>query len=204
MVAVFLFLLNFYRDPERFPPTEQNIIVSPADGRLISKRKILKNQILWSQKGNKKIDLKEIVWNEDLMFPSGYVFGIYMSPFDVHVNRAPINGRIVKVKSFEGRLLRLGNKKSELLNRRTTIVIEHPKGFRVVVVQIAALIVGKIECYVREGEIVQVGQRIGKIKFGSQVDLIIPELPELKILKDVGTKVFAGETVLAKFSLNDK
>jgi len=199
LVALTLFLAYFYRDPERNPPQKENVVVSPADGKIIYVREIRKGEILWSRKGNKKILLEEIVWDKDLKFDLGKIFGVYMSPFDVHVNRSPIQGKVVKIKHFKGKRLRLGNIKSEFLNKRTVIVIEHPKGFQVAIVQIAALIVGKIECYVKEGDMVKLGQRIGRIVFGSQVDLIIPSFPNLKTLGKNGEKVFAGETVLAEF-----
>nr|WP_309492992.1 phosphatidylserine decarboxylase [Candidatus Hecatella orcuttiae] len=162
-LVIALFLVNFYRDPERMPPADEGVIVAPADGRIVYVREIERGEILWTQKGGRRIPLKEILWDEDLQMSSGYILGIYMSPFNVHVNRAPIAGRVVKVSKREGKLLRIGREEFEFRNRRNILVLEHETGFRVVVVQIAAFIVGRIDCYVGEGETVNLGQRIGKL-----------------------------------------
>lgn len=175
------------------------IIVSPADGRVLYVRKIENDTFIWYKE--KKIPLKEIVWADDIKVHSGYIIGVYMSPFDVHVNRSPISGKVIKTTHFKGKFLRMRKKESELLNERNFIVLEHEKGFRTIVIQIAAFAVGKIDCYVKENMGVKLGQRIGRVRLGSQVDIIICGLPELKILKKPGEKVLAGETVIAEYTL---
>lgn len=195
LFPVIAFLVYFYRDPEREVAENDNIIVSPADGKLVYLDRIENGAIRGIQDG--KIELKNLTWI-DLPIKDGYIFGIHMSPFDVHVNRSPINGKVVMIRSFKGKRLRLGNPRFRTLNRRNVIVIQHPKGFYVAIIQIAALIIGKIDCYVKEGDNVVIGQRIGRVHFGSHVDLIIPSMDNVKIKGVKGMKVLAGETILVE------
>lgn len=195
-----LFLLYFYRDPERFPPKKDNVIVAPADGKVVYVRKIEDGNLLWSSKGRKTIPLREIVWTEDVKTSSGYIVGIFMSRFDVHVNRAPISGKVIKTIHKKGKFVPMFKKNDwELENERNVIILEHPSGFRATMVQIASFTVRRIDCYVKEGDFIEIGDRIGMVKLGSQVDLIIPNLSGLKILKQPGDKVRAGETIIAEY-----
>lgn len=194
-----LFLLYFYRDPERFPPKKDNVIVAPADGKIVYVRKIEGGHFLWSSKGRRTVPLREIVWMEDVKTSSGYILGIFMSRFDVHVNRAPISGKVIKTIHTKGKFVPMYKKEWELENERNVVIIEHPSGFRVIVVQIASFTVRRIDCYVKEGDFVEIGDRIGMVKLGSQVDLIIPSQSGLKILKQLGDKVRAGETIIAEY-----
>jgi len=194
-----LFLIYFYRDPERFPPTRDNVIVAPADGKIVYVKKIEGQRFLFSSKGNRAIPLREITWMDDVKTSSGFIIGIFMSRFDVHVNRAPISGKIIKAVHQKGKFLPMIGNEFERENERNTVVIEHSDGFRVIMVQIASFTVRRIDCYVKEGDIVKIGERIGMVKLGSQVDLIIPDLPGLKIVKKQGDKVRAGETIIAEF-----
>jgi len=193
------FFIFFNRDPERNPPLGRDVFVAPADGRIIYVRRVENDQFLWSKKGDRKVMLRQVLRTEDFKVNSGYIMGIYMSPFSVHVNRSPIPGRVTKIAHVKGRFLPLQKEESELLNERNVIVLEHETGFRVAVVQIASSFVGKIDCYVGEGMHVDLGQRIGRVRLGSQVDLVIPSLPKLTILGKAGDKVAAGETVLAEY-----
>jgi len=199
VVVTISFLIYFYRDPERFPPQKSNIIVSPADGKIVYVKKIDKGHVLSSVKGGKIISLKEIVWTEDVGASSGYIVGVFMSRFDVHVNRAPISGKIVKATYMKGRFVPMVGDRFERENERNVVVIEHESGFRCIVVQIASYTVRRIDCYVKEGDYLKVGDRIGMVKFGSQVDLVIPLLPQLEILTKPGDKVRAGETIIAEY-----
>jgi len=194
-----LFFIYFYRDPERFPPARNDIIVSPADGKIVYVKKIAGEHFICSSKGNKTIPLREIVWMDDVKTSSGFIIGIFMSRFDVHVNRAPISGKIIKAVHRKGKFLPMVGNEFERENERNVVVIEHSDGFRVTVVQIASFTVRRIDCYVKEGDSVKIGERIGMVKLGSQVDLIIPDLPGLEILKKQGDKVRAGETIIAEF-----
>lgn len=199
VIVVVSFLIYFYRDPERFPPQRGDVIVSPADGKIVYVKKIDNGHVLSSVKDGKIIPLKEIVWAEDVGTSSGYIVGIFMSRFDVHVNRAPISGRILKAMHMKGKFVPMVGDRFELENERNVVVIENESGFRCVAVQIASYTVRRIDCYVKEGDYLKIGDRIGMVKFGSQVDLIIPLLPQLKILTKPGDKVRAGETIIAEY-----
>lgn len=204
--AFCLFLIYFYRDPERVPPRRDNVIVAPADGKIVYIKKINDGHFLWSLKKGKKIPLREIVWTDDVKTRSGFIIGTFMSRFDVHVNRSPISGKIVKAVHKKGKFVSMTKEEFELENERNVIVLEHASRFRTVVIQIASFTVRRISCYVKEGDHVNIGDRIGMVKFGSQVDLIIPDLPQLKILVKEGEKVRAGETIIAEYlgELNDR
>jgi phosphatidylserine decarboxylase len=197
--AFCLFLIYFFRDPERFPPQRDNVIVAPADGKIVYSRRIDNGRFLWSLKKGKKIPLREIAWTDDVKTRSGFIIGIFMSRWDVHVNRSPISGKIVKAVHKKGKFVPMTKEEFELENERNVIFLEHPSGFRSVVVQIASFTVRRISCYVKEGDHVSIGDRIGMVKFGSQVDLIIPDLHQLKILVKQGEKVRAGETIIAEY-----
>ena len=202
----------FFRDPERMVPVGENI-VSPADGTVVYIKKIEKNCVPISIKLNRKILLTEIL-KTDPLFEPFYIVGIFMHPTDVHVNRAPIDGKVKKIVYTRGRnlpmtimwwrvLLRLKPYESFsthiITNERNTILIEGEK-MKVYIVQIADLYVKKIECWVNEGSDVAKGERIGRIITGSQVDLILPQNAEILIKE--GDKVKAGESVIAEYKPN--
>ena len=122
-----------------------------------------------------------------------------MRLFDVHVNRSPIQGVVKLSKHNPGKFIGMPNKEFEIMNESHTIILEHRKGYRIGMVQIATFLVRGIESYVREGGLVKMGERIGRIKFGSQVDVIIPFTAiELKAKK--GDRVYAGESILAEIT----
>ncbi len=191
-------VLFFDRDPERVIPTDPRVIVSPADGRVVYVRRIDADEIPWSLKGRKRINLIELT-KADFGVGKGTILGIYMSPFDVHVNRAPISGQVERISRFEGSLMRMRNPTFELVNRRAITAIRHSLGFMVVVVQIGVFAVGRIENFVTEGTEIQLGGRIGRIRLGSQVDLILPDLAGLNLMAKEGQHVLAGTSVIARF-----
>jgi len=197
--AFCLFLIYFYRDPERFPPQKEDVIVAPADGKIVYIKEIDNGRFLWSVKKGKRISLREIAWTEDVKTRRGFIIGTFMSRFDVHVNRSHISGKVIKAVHLRGKFVPMTKEEFELENERNLIVLEHASGFRAVVIQIASFTVRRISCYVNGGEYVSLGDRIGMVKFGSQVDLIIPDLPQLKILVKEGEKVRAGETIIAEY-----
>ena len=164
LILVSLFFLFFFRDPEREIPPEG--IVSPADGRV---------QFI-EQKG-------KIVR-----------VGVFMNINDVHVNRAPISGKVVNIRHIFGSYIPAFKKDSER-NERTYITLETPIG-TVEVVQIAGALVRRIVTYVNEGDYVRKGQRIGMIRFGSRVDVIMPK-DRVKVIAEKGDRVRAGESVIA-------
>ncbi|GAB6161268.1 phosphatidylserine decarboxylase family protein [Desulfothermus naphthae] len=172
-LAMTFFVLNFFRDPERYPPYEENVVVSPADGRVVEIKKVL-DPISNIEKSR---------------------ISIFMNIFNVHVNRSPVSGEIKEIKYIPGKFFNAELDKSSEKNERNLINIKSEQG-DFTVVQIAGLIARRIVCWIKKGDKVLIGQRIGMIKFGSRVDLYIPSGYEIEVHK--GDKVIAGQTILAK------
>jgi len=190
-------LFFFYRDPKRIPPQKDNIFVSPADGFVRYIRKIEKGSIPEAIKGKSNIPIKEIA-KTDMINNDGYIIGITMRILDVHVNRAPISGKVIFQKHTNGKFLSLKSPEADITNERNTIIFDTGH-FKIGVVQIASRKVRKIESYIDEGDDIKIGQRIGMIKYGSQTDLIIPDLEGLKILCKEGENVYGGASILAEY-----
>jgi phosphatidylserine decarboxylase len=189
--------LRFYRDPERFPPVTEGVILSPADGRVVYVNKIEKTSSLVSTKGKRSFKLDEIM-STNLLDNAVYLIGIDMTILNVHVNRSPIKGKVIFQKRTKGRFVSLRREDSDVLNERVTMVIENSE-FSIGVVQIASRLVRRIVSYVRQGEGLEIGQRMGAIVFGSQVDVAIPELKDLAIGVQPGDEVTAGISVIARY-----
>jgi phosphatidylserine decarboxylase len=166
------FTLNFFRDPERITPSEENIVVSPADGTVLFVKEVIDEKFI---KGKAK------------------QISIFMSPLNVHVNRIPISGTVEYLKHYEGEFIAAFEDKASERNERTEIGIVSEKG-KVLFTQIAGFIARRIVCELNVGDKVKIGQRFGMIKFGSRVDILVPVEWKEKVKKD--DKVFAGETVL--------
>jgi phosphatidylserine decarboxylase len=188
----------FYRDPERNVPSGPGLVVSPADGTVIYLRRLEAGEPLRSQKNGALITLEEVRDNAIAGEPLWQV-GISMVFTDVHVNRAPIEGRVTLVKHTAGKFLSLRRPEALARNERQTLLIERG-AMRVMLVQIASRLVRQILAYVKEGETVKRGQRVGIIKFGSQVDLFIPVDRVQRLELSVGQKLKAGVTVVARHS----
>ena len=182
-------LLNFYRDPERKIPKGNNI-VSPADGRVISIIDTSKDII----KVKKGLLGKIRVLTKDVA-KKCYVVSIFMSPLDVHVNRAPIEGTIKSVKHTNGKFFRAYDLEKSMENEKNEIVIENKK-IKIKIVQIAGFLARRIICRVNLHQKVNKGQRIGMIALGSQATLIMPGVVKLKV--KLGEKVKAGSTIIAE------
>jgi len=198
VVGAAVFILFFDRDPERPIPLEPRVIVSPADGVIVYVRRIDGNAIPWSEKGGKRINLVELT-KFDYGISDGAILGIYMSPFVVHVNRSPIAGQVTHILRSPGKTMRMRNPVFEFENRRTTIALRHASGFQTIVIQIGVFAIARIDTFVSEGAKVKLGERIGRVRMGSQVDLIIPQMPDLDILVKEGDRVFAGSSIIARF-----
>jgi len=190
-------LFFFYRDPERIPPDKEGIIVSPGDGFVRYIRKFEGGSVPEAIKGRSNIFIKEIA-KVDFTDSGGYIIGITMRILDVHVNRAPISGKVIFQKHTNGKFISLKSPESETQNERNTVIIDTGH-FKIGVVQIASRMVRKIDSYIKEGEDIEIGQRIGMIKFGSQTDLIIPELEKLKIRCKEGENVYGGTSIIAEY-----
>src|SRR3989338_8926471 len=190
LLLLALFLLNFYRNPERKIPHGNNI-VSPADGKIIGILKVKSNRIRINKGFIGKIEtLAKDVAKEC------YVISIFMSPFDVHVNRAPLDGKIISVRHEKGKYFAAYNIKKSLQNEKNEIVIENKRIGKIKVIQIAGFLARRIICTITANQKLNKGQRIGKIVLGSQVALVLPaERIDLRIVK--GQKVIGGQTILA-------
>jgi phosphatidylserine decarboxylase len=169
-----IFTLNFFRDPERNIPNDENIIVSPADGRVLFVREIYDERF----HNGKAIEI-----------------AIFMSPFNVHVNRIPVSGKVTYLKYHPGEFIAAFEDKASEKNERNEIGIESRFG-KVLFIQIAGFVARRIVCNLRFGDEVEIGNRFGMIKFGSRVDVIVP--PDWKATVQKDDVVYAGETILFK------
>jgi phosphatidylserine decarboxylase len=190
-------LVRFYRDPERRPSETKNVILAPADGKIVYATRVEKGSTLVSTKGKRKFKLEEITAT-DLLTDAAYLIGIDMNLLNVHVNRAPIAGKAVLQKRIKGRFMSLVKEESEIMNERVSTIINNGT-FSVGVIQIASRLVRKIVPYIKKDDNVEIGQRIGVILFGSQVDVVIPELENLKIEVKPGDEIKAGVSVIARY-----
>ena len=167
------FTLSFFRDPEREPPGEERLVVSPADGRVLS--------------------VTPGARTEEGM--AATCISIFMSPMNVHVNRNPVSGTVVKVRHTAGRFRAAFADKASLDNERNTVEID-ADGRRFVMVQIAGALARRIVCRVGVGELVARGGRMGMIMLGSRVDLYLP--PDVEPLVARGARVHAGTSAVAR------
>ena len=191
-LAVFaiIFLLNFYRDPKRTIPKGNNI-VAPADGKIISIIDTSKSSI----KIKKGIFGRIRALTKDVA-KECYVISIFMSPLDVHINRAPIAGTIKSIKHTRGSFFKAYDLEKSLGNEKNEIIIQN-RNIKVKVIQIAGFLARRVICTVKKDEKVNKGQRIGKIVLGSQVSLILPA-KNVSITAKRGQKVNAGKTIIAE------
>lgn len=190
-------LYRFYRDPERVPPSEPGVLVSPADGKVIYINKLPPNQILQVEKKGTSLVLDELSQSE-LPKQELWQIGISMVFTDVHVNRVPMAGRVMLIKHRPGKFLSLRRNDAVNVNERQTMLIEK-NGMQIAVVQIASRLVRRIEAYVHEGELLKLGQRIGIIKFGSQVDIFVPTAALNSLCITRNNLLVAGVTVIGLF-----
>lgn len=193
--CVLISTLRFYRIPLRRTSMEADGIVSPADGNIIYIKKLESGQVPISVKNGKAVTLNEFA-NTGILDGSCWLIGINMTPFDVHRNCAPVDGHLILNKHFDGEYLSLKYKDALARNERNTIVIESPNG-KVGVVQTASRLVRRIVTYKSEGDQLVKGEWFGMIKFGSQVDLIIPSTCKLEI--NLKQQVYAKKTIIAKW-----
>jgi len=190
VLLLIIFLLNFYRDPKRKISIGNNII-SPADGKVIRILKIKSGKTTV----NKGLLGKIQTLTEDIA-KECYVISIFMSVFNVHINRSPISGVVKSIKHQRGNFFAAFNLEKSLMNEKNEIIIENEAIGKIKMIQIAGFLARRIICNVNRNEKVNKGQRIGKIVLGSQVTLILPSkkiIPKIKI----GQKVVGGKTVIA-------
>jgi len=166
--------INFFRDPERTSPAGENLILSPADGKIIAIRQLEEKQFLGS---------------------GATMISVFMSPLNVHVNRNPMSGTVKHLRYVKGEYFAAFEDKASEKNEQMVIGIEGPRG-RVLFKQIAGFIARRIVCTLKMDDTVKAGERFGMIKFGSRVDVFVPATATVRA--KVGDETVAGETVLAE------
>ncbi len=177
-VAAFLFLVAlfmafFFRDPKRIPPTDPDVVVSPADGKV-------------TRIGPATPDADSLT-----------VISIFLSPFDVHINRSPIPGKIVDVRYSPGKFLMATNEKASLVNEQNALTIQGEK-ITVVCKQIAGILARRVVCWKAKGDNLRLGERFGMIKFSSRTDVLLPA--NVKVMVKEGQRVRGGTTVIGRIS----
>lgn len=176
LAGLTLFTVYFFRNPERLVPEGNNLITSPADGTILS--------------------IQDIENNRFTGFPAKKI-SIFMSVFNVHVNRAPVSGTVKDIVYSPGKFLVASRDKASDDNEKNAIIFEAGHELPIAMVQIAGLVARRIVCYLKMGNNIAKGQRVGMIRFGSRVDLYLPQTTLIDI--SVGEKVKAGSTIIGRF-----
>jgi phosphatidylserine decarboxylase len=172
------FATNFFRDPERTTPKGENLIISPADGKVIVVKQVRDNEFFHA-------DVRQI--------------SIFMSPLNVHVNRNPITGKVQYTRYVKGEYFAAFEDKASERNEQMIVGLEGVNG-KVMFKQIAGFIARRIVCPLKQGDSVNIGERFGMIKFGSRVDVFIPLSVNVHV--QIGDMTKAGETVLGEYPRN--
>ncbi len=171
---IFVFVLQFFRDPPREIPQQAGVVLSPADGRVI---KVERTQDPYAQR-------------------DAILVSVFMNVFNVHSNRSPVDGKVEKIEYFPGKFVNADLDKASAENERNAVVLKTDDGQTVTFVQVAGLIARRILCYIKAGDTLTRGQRYGFIRFGSRVDVYLPLTATVKVA--IGDKVSATTTILAK------
>ncbi|MFH1216018.1 MAG: phosphatidylserine decarboxylase family protein [Pseudomonadota bacterium] len=177
VMAITIFVLYFFRDPDRITPEAEDVLVAPADGKVI---------------------LVEKVFDDKFVNEHVYKISIFMNIFNVHVNRSPFPGKVESVSYSPGRFYSANTERGALENEYGAVTMTTTSGYRFAVVQVAGLIARRIVCWAEKGDALKRGERFGLIRFGSRVDLYLPQETQVEVR--VGQKVKAGETVLGYLS----
>lgn len=175
--AATCFIVFFFRDPERIIPDEDGVVVSPADGRVL---------------GVDFVDRGEFVSGKMLKI------SIFMSVFNVHVNRIPADSVVTAISYYSGKFFSANLDKASKDNERNAVFLDIDNGPKIVVVQVAGLIARRIVCKVQKGDHLRRGERFGLIRFGSRLDVYLP--PDMKAIVSPGDKVLAGASVLGSLT----
>lgn len=167
------FVIYFFRDPERILPDDEDVVVSPADGKVI---------------------LVEKIFDDRFMNEHVYKISIFMSIFDVHVNRLPFAGEVEKILYVPGSFYAANTDQGGLANEHCAVILNTRKNFRYAVVQVAGLVARRIVSWVEKGDHIERGSRYGMIRFGSRVDIYLPQQLQPEVRS--GQRVKAGETII--------
>ncbi len=186
LIGVTIWVATFFRDPVRTTPRGENLIVAPADGLITMIMKVPPPPELRGPEGLSEAEYTRV--------------SIFMSVFDVHINRAPISGRVKRIAYVPGKFINADLDKASEDNERQHLLIEAADGQRIGFTQIAGLVARRILAFVKEGDMVEAGQRIGLIRFGSRVDVYLPSEAAPRVLP--GQRTIAGETILGIIGLD--
>lgn len=181
-VGLTVWVLAFFRDPVRITPLDDKAVIAPADGKICLIQQVSPPPELCGEGGMKA----DPVWR----------VSIFMSVFDVHINRTPIAGFVRQVVYISGSFVNAELDKASEKNERQHFLVEREDGVKIGFTQIAGLVARRIVTFVKPGDLVVAGQRVGLIRFGSRVDVYLPEGTTPSVL--VGQRTMAGETVLAR------
>ncbi|HKG77895.1 MAG TPA: phosphatidylserine decarboxylase family protein [Pyrinomonadaceae bacterium] len=173
LIVVALFMAFFFRDPKRVPPSDPDVVVSPADGKVTR--------------------VGPVAQGAD----SPTVISIFLSPLDVHINRSPIPGKIVDVRYSPGKFLMATNEKASLVNEQNALTIQGEK-ITVVCKQIAGILARRVVCWKGKGDNLGLGERFGMIKFSSRTDVLLPA--NVRVTVKEGERVRGGTTVIGRIS----
>jgi len=185
-VGLTIWTAAFFRDPIRTTPLNPKLVIAPADGLVTMIAKVPPPPELAGPDGLTDFEMTRV--------------SIFMSVFDVHINRSPVTGRVLKMAYVAGKFVNADLDKASEDNERQHFLIETEDGVRLGVTQIAGLVARRILAFVREGDSMGVGERIGMIRFGSRVDVYLPAGTGARIL--LGQRAIAGETVIAELGVD--
>ena len=174
-IVLYFLVLQFFRNPKRNTASNINEIIAPADGKIVIIEECIEHEYLKDKR---------------------MLISIFMSPLNVHVNRAPISGKVVYTNYHPGKYLVAWNPKSSLLNERTSVVMENKITGPILFRQIAGAVARRIAIYCKPNQQLQAGEEFGFIRFGSRMDIFLPLNSE--ILVKIGDKPTGGETVIAR------
>ncbi|MAB85187.1 MAG: phosphatidylserine decarboxylase family protein [Cryomorphaceae bacterium] len=174
-IVLYFLVLQFFRNPKRSTTSNFNEIIAPADGKIVIIEECIEHEYLKDKR---------------------MLISIFMSPFNVHVNRAPISGKVVYTNYHPGKYLVAWNPKSSLLNERTSVVMENKITGPVLFRQIAGAVARRIAIYCKPNQQLQAGEEFGFIRFGSRMDIFLPLNSEIMV--KIGDKPIGGETVIAR------
>lgn len=175
MIILAVFVTAFFRNPERRIPSDPGAVVSPADGRVVFVGEVTEDRYL-------KAPAKKI--------------SVFMSVFNVHVNRVPFSGTVEQVDYNPGKFLVASKDKASLDNEQNAVLLKADRERRVLVIQIAGMVARRIVCYLKAGDRAEIGKRFGLIMFGSRLDLFLP--PEAEVLVSVGDHVRGGSSIVGR------
>lgn len=184
----------FLRNPDRTSPEGDNL-VSPADGKVLEVLEFTKNHVTLYKGNHRLLGLIKTITSD--VAEDGYIVSIFMSPLDVHYNRAPIAGKVLSVKQTPGKFLPVNTIEAGLVNEKSEIIIQG-KGIKVKMIQIAGFLAKRIETFTKPDDTVEKGQLVGLINLGSQVTMIMPKSVTVTVKK--GDRVVAGESILAEIN----